>query len=68
MAMGPKSREIARFAISLRGANHTHSNIGYQASMKFVETKPFADPEVAARKLLELANPFEPIQDGRIYI
>jgi hypothetical protein len=36
--------------------------------MKFVETKPFADPEVAARKLLELANAFEPIQDGRIYI
>ena len=36
--------------------------------MKFVETKPFADPQVAARKLLELANAFEPIQDGRIYI
>jgi hypothetical protein len=36
--------------------------------MKFVEKRPFADPEVAARKLLELANAFEPIQDGRIYI
>jgi hypothetical protein len=36
--------------------------------MKFVETRPFADPQVAARKLLELANAFEPIQDGRIYI
>jgi hypothetical protein len=36
--------------------------------MKFVETKPFADPQVAARKLLELANAFEPVQDGRIYI
>jgi hypothetical protein len=36
--------------------------------MKFVEPRPFADPEAAARKLLELANAFEPIQDGRIYI
>ncbi len=36
--------------------------------MKFVAARPFADPEVAARKLLELANAFEPIQDGRIYI
>ena len=36
--------------------------------MKFVAPRPFADPEVAARKLLELANAFEPIQDGRIYI
>ena len=36
--------------------------------MKFVEKRPFADPETTARKLLELANAFEPIQDGRIYI
>jgi hypothetical protein len=36
--------------------------------MKFVEKRPFADPEIAARKLIELANAFEPIQEGRIYI
>jgi hypothetical protein len=36
--------------------------------MKFIEPRPFADPEAAARKLLELANAFEPVQDGRIYI
>jgi hypothetical protein len=36
--------------------------------MKFVETRPFSDPEAAARKVMELANAFEPIQDGRIYI
>lgn len=36
--------------------------------MKFVEKSPLADPEVAARKLVELANAFEPVQDGRIYI
>ena len=36
--------------------------------VKFVQSRPFADTEVAARKLMELAHAFEPIQDGRIYI
>jgi hypothetical protein len=36
--------------------------------MKFVTDRPFADPDAAARKLLELANAFEPVHDGRIYI
>jgi hypothetical protein len=35
---------------------------------KFVQPRPDANPEAAARKLLEIANAFEPIQDGRIYI
>jgi hypothetical protein len=36
--------------------------------MKFVKPRPFANPDAAARKLMELANAFEPVQDGRIYI
>jgi hypothetical protein len=36
--------------------------------MKFVVTRPFADPELAARKLLELASAVEPVQDGRIIV
>ena len=36
--------------------------------MKFIEPRPFADPDVAARKLVELANAVEPVQDGCIYI
>jgi hypothetical protein len=36
--------------------------------MKFVDTRPYADPEAAARKLLEIANSVEPVQDGRIHI
>jgi hypothetical protein len=36
--------------------------------MKYTADRPFADPEKAARKLLELAYAFELIQDGRIYI
>jgi hypothetical protein len=35
---------------------------------KFVQPRPYADPEAAARKLIELAHAFEPIQDGRIFI
>jgi hypothetical protein len=36
--------------------------------MKFIERHPFANPDVAARKLIEIANGVEPAQDGRIYI
>jgi hypothetical protein len=36
--------------------------------MKFVEPRPFADPDVAARKLIEIASTIEPVQNGRIYI
>jgi hypothetical protein len=39
-----------------------------QAIMKFAADRPYSDPEVAARKLLEIANSVETIQDGRIYI
>ena len=34
--------------------------------MKFAATRPYADPEVAARKLIELANSIEAAQDRRI--
>jgi hypothetical protein len=30
--------------------------------------RPFAQPEAAARKLMEIANSVEPVQDGRIHI
>jgi hypothetical protein len=36
--------------------------------MKFVDLHPFADPDAAARKLIEIANGVEAVQDGRIYI
>ena len=36
--------------------------------MKFVEQSPHAGPDTAARKLVEIANTVEPVQDGRIYI
>ena len=36
--------------------------------MKFVAKRPYADPEAAARKLVEIANSVEAVQDGRIFI
>lgn len=36
--------------------------------MKFVEKSYFIDPDVAARKLVQIANAVEAVQDGRIYI
>jgi hypothetical protein len=36
--------------------------------MNFAVDRPYADPEKAARKLVEIANAVEPVQDGRIYI
>ena len=36
--------------------------------MKLTEARPYADPEKAARKLLEIANSVEAVQDGRIHI
>jgi hypothetical protein len=35
---------------------------------KYFEPRPFAEPEAAARKLMEIANSIEPVQDGRIFI
>jgi hypothetical protein len=36
--------------------------------MKFVEPPHLADPDAAARKLVEIANAVEEVQDGRIFI
>jgi hypothetical protein len=36
--------------------------------MKFATAPAYADPEVAARKLIEIANSVDAVQDGRIHI
>ena len=36
--------------------------------MKFAADQSFANPEKVARKLVEIANAVEAVQDGRIYI
>jgi hypothetical protein len=35
---------------------------------KYVQPRPYANPEAAARKLLEIANAHEPYMDGRTLI
>jgi hypothetical protein len=39
-----------------------------RAVMKFAAERSWSDPEKAARKLLEIANDVEVVQDGRFYI
>ncbi|MCK1534654.1 MULTISPECIES: hypothetical protein [unclassified Bradyrhizobium] len=36
--------------------------------MKHVTERPFANPEVAARQLVQLASGIKAVQDGRIHI
>jgi hypothetical protein len=36
--------------------------------MRFVTPSQLADPETAARKLIEIANAVEAVQDGRIHV
>jgi len=36
--------------------------------MKLTTDRPYADPEASARKLIEIANSVEAVQDGRIHI
>jgi hypothetical protein len=36
--------------------------------MRFIEPRPISNPDTAARKLLEIANAAEAVQDGRIFI
>jgi hypothetical protein len=38
------------------------------AIMKLTVDRPYSDPEKAARRLMEHARAFQPIQEGRIYI
>jgi hypothetical protein len=36
--------------------------------MKFAAERRYADPEKAARKLIEIANSVEAVQDGRLHM
>jgi hypothetical protein len=36
--------------------------------MKFTTDQPYADPDAAARKLIEIANSVEAVQDDRIHV
>jgi hypothetical protein len=35
---------------------------------KYVQPRAYADPDAAARKIVEIANSIEAVQDGRIHV
>jgi hypothetical protein len=41
---------------------------GFDPAMKFAAARPDDDPEATARKLIEIANSVEAVQDGRSHI
>ena len=51
--------------IVLRGADKGRSG---GSMKKFIADRPFADPDAAARKIVEIAKEGEAVQNGRIYI
>ena len=59
---------FGKSAIRIRLAATFTADTFMSTKQKFIEPRPYADPELAARKLVELANAFEPVHDGRIYI
>ena len=48
-----------------RGSSDREDRLG---RIRYVEDSPYADPEMATRRLMELARDVEPVQDGRIHI
>jgi hypothetical protein len=54
--------------VRLRLADRRVRQLGRQGHSKFTADRPYADPEKAARKIIEVAKAIEPVQDGRIDI
>ena len=44
------------------------ADAGVTASVKFAVDRSFADPDAAARKLVEIANGAEAVRDGQLDI
>jgi hypothetical protein len=61
------ARPRSRRAIRHRHGGRASGEKG-QGLIKYTTKRPFADPDIAARKLVEIASTIEPVQDGRIYI
>ena len=55
------AEEIPELRCSPRSGDQTGGRCARSEEMKFVTDRPLADPAVAARKLLELANAVEPV-------
>ena len=51
-----------------RAPGGSGDDTGQSGSMEFVEQSPHEGPDAVARKLVNIANTVEPVQDGRIYV
>lgn len=47
---------------------HARNHPPWIAPVLQIEPRPFADPDTAARKLIEIANAVEAVKDDRIFI
>lgn len=65
---GTGEQRRPRRAVAAAGDGSLCRRSCYFKSMKFVSPSHFADPDAAARKLVQIANASEAVQDGRIYI
>ncbi|WP_347343391.1 Arm DNA-binding domain-containing protein [Bradyrhizobium japonicum] len=65
------ARDAARLRVkgdrSTAGVDIVHER-QWDKPMKHADERPYANPEAAARKLVELAANVEAVQDGRIHI
>ena len=52
----------------MRAAGSGRAKAGKAKAVKYIDPRPYADPEKAARRILEHAQAFEASHDGRIYI
>ena len=65
----PNATAQRSIAMLLRRADrHQRRQLPGILTMKYAGDRPYADPEKAARKVIEIANSVETVQDGRIYI
>jgi hypothetical protein len=67
LVLSAQERQVSP-SFARAGDQSGQRTISKVAEMKFAATRPYSDPEAPARKLIELANAVEAVQDGRILI
>jgi hypothetical protein len=67
LSMSACRRERRHNAMAVLALGRCHIRRYMGSSMKFAEPRPYADPEKAARRIMEIASTIEPAQDGRIH-
>ena len=63
-----RPRQVARHVVDSGKARAALFDLDQDQQHEVCRTRPYADPEKAAQRLLEIANTVEPVQDGRIHI